>query len=151
MPNLYAAAADVLATLSAAILDDLAKDTDGGTDHTLTLIESMSRRADGLIRQHKPSGYIVPLTDTQAIETVRPWIVDVTRFMLLERALAGKYDTEGAKFLYEKALAYFESVAKGEMDIPGAVDYGASASTAAGTTSWTSNTVMYPVGTARGF
>ena len=147
MAHEYAAAADVLATLGTDILDDLAKDTDLGTDHTLPLIAQASRILDS----HIGSRYVVPLTDATAIATVLPHVVNMARWMLLERRFAGKYDTEGARWLYEQALNWAKDARDGKADIPGATTKGESSSTSAGTTSWTSNTVMYPVGYPRYF
>jgi len=42
-------------------------------------------------------------------------------------------------------------VSKGDYVLSGGTSLGGATATAAGTTSWTSNAVMYPVGTARGF
>lgn len=147
MPNLYAAVADVLATLGTDILDDLAKDTDLGTDYTLSLIEQASRVADSYLGAR----YIVPLTGTQALTNVLPHVVNMARWMLLERRFSGRYDTEGARWLYEKALEWLIGVSKGDYILSGGTTLGGASSTAAGTTSWTSNAVMYPVGTAKGF
>ena len=147
MANEYAAAADVLATLGTDILDDLAKDTDLGTDYTLSLIAQVSRVLDGYFYTR----YTVPLTDATALATVLPHAVNMARWMLLERRFSGRYDTEGARWLYEQSLNWAKDVRDGKADIPGATSKGDSASTAAGTTSWTSNTVSYAVGTARGF
>lgn len=149
MANEYAAAADVLATLGTDILTDLAQDSDsiGATNHTLSLIEAASRIADSYIGAR----YVVPLTGTQALANVKPHVVSMARWMLLERRFSGRYDTEGARWLYEQALEWLKGVSKGDYALSGGTSLGASTSTAAGTTSWTSNTVMYPVGTARGF
>ena len=147
MANEYAAASDVLATLGTDILDDLAKDTDLGTDYTLSLIEQASRIADSYLGGR----YVVPLTNAQALATVLPHVVNMARWMLLERRFSGRYDTEGARWLYEQALNWLKDVAKGTYDLPGATTKGDSSATSAGTTSWTSNTVMYPVGYPRGF
>ncbi len=147
MANEYAAAADVLATLGTDILDDLAKDTDLGTDHTLSLIAQVSRVLDGYFYAR----YEVPLTSATALATVLPHAVNMARWMLLERRFSGRYDVEGARWLYEQSLTWAKDVRDGKADIPGATEKGETAATAAGTTSWTSNTVMYPVGTARGF
>ncbi len=147
MANEYAAASDVLATLGTDIKDDLAKDTDGGTDYTLSLIEQCSRLLDGYFYAR----YTVPLTDSTALGTVLPHAVNMARWMLLERRFSGRYDTEGARWLYEQSLAWAKDVRDGKADIPGATSKGDSAATAAGTTSWTANTVMYPVGYSRGF
>jgi len=147
MAHEYAAAADVLATLGTDILDDLAKDTDLGTDHTLPLIAQASRILDS----HIGSRYVVPLTNATAIATVLPHVVNMARWMLLERRFSGRYDTEGARWLYEQAATWAKDVRDGKSDIPGATTQGDSATTSAGTTSWTSNTVAYPVGYPRSF
>lgn len=149
MANEYAAAADVLATLGTDILDDLAKDSDsvGATDHTLSLIEQCSRIIDSYIGNR----YVVPLTATAAKSIAKPHAVNMARWMLLERRFSGRYDTEGARWLYEQAINWAKDVRDGKADITGASGVGDAASTAAGTTSWTSNTVMYPVGYSRGF
>lgn len=147
MANEYAAAADVLATLGADILDDLAKDVDLGPDYTLSLIEQSSRLLDSYIG----SRYVVPLTATAALATILPHAVNMARWMLLERRFAGRYDTDGARYLYEQAINWAKDVRDGKSDLPGATTTGSSSATAAGLTSWTSNTVMYPVGTPRGF
>ena len=147
MANEYAAAADVLATLGADIKDDLAMDVDLGTDYTLSLIAQSSRLLDSYIG----SRYVVPLTAAAALSTILPHAVNMARWMLLERRFAGRYDTEGARYLYEQAINWAKDVRDGKSDLPGATTIGTSTTSAAGYTSWTSNTVMYPVGTARGF
>jgi phage gp36-like protein len=149
MANEYAAAADVLTTLGTDILDDLAKDSDtvGATDHTLALIEQASRLIDGYVG----SRYVVPLTAAAAVGIAKPHAVNMARWMLLERRFSGRYDTEGARWLYEQAISWAKDVRDRKADIPGATPVSESASTSAGTTSWTSNTVMYPVGYGRGF
>jgi len=147
MANEYAAAADVLATLGADIKDDLAKDTDLGTDYTLPLIEQCSRLADTYLAAR----YTVPVTNATAIAALTPHVVNMARWMLLERRFSGRYDTEGARWLYEQALAWLKDARDGKCDLPGADTKGDTAATTAGTTSWTSNTVMYPVGYPRGF
>lgn len=147
MANEYAAASDVLATLGTDILDDLAKDTDLGTDYTLPLIAQASRVLDSYLYAR----YTVPLTNATALATVLPHVVNMARWMLLERRFSGRYDTEGARWLYEQAINWAKDVRDGKCDVPGATTKGDSAATAAGTTSWTSNTVMFPVGYPRGF
>lgn len=147
MANEYAAAADVLATLGTDIKDDLAKDTDGGTDHTLALVEQCSRIIDSYIGNR----YVVPLTAAAATGVAKPHVVNMARWMLLERRFSGRYDSEGARWLYEQAISWAKDVRDGKADLTGASGVGDVASTAAGTTSWTSNTVMYPVGYSRGF
>ena len=144
---LYADKPDVLVTLGADILDDLAKDTDTDVDHTLSAIEQASRLIDSYVNAR----YVVPLSDDDAIGTVRPHVVNIARWMLLERRFAGRYDQDGARWLYEQAISWAKDVRDRKADIPGATTKGDSASTSAGTTSWTSNTVMYPVGYGRGF
>ena len=149
MANEYAAASDVLATLGTDILTDLAQDSDtvGAANHTLSLIEQCSRLLDSYIGNR----YVVPLTAAAAIAVAKPHAVNMARWMLLERRFSGRYDTEGARWLYEQAIAWAKDVRDGKADITGASSTGDAAATAAGTTSWTSNTVMYPVGTVRGF
>ena len=149
MANEYAAAADVLATLGTDLLDDLAKDSDtvGATDHTLALVEQCSRIVDGYVG----SRYVVPLTAAAAVATVRPHAVNMARWMLLERRFSGRYDTEGARWLYEQALTWLRDVRDGKADVTGATSKGDSSSTSAGTTSWTSNDVVYAVGPRRSF
>jgi phage gp36-like protein len=147
MANEYGAAADVLATLGTDLIDDLAKDTDGGTDHTLSLIEQCSRLLDSYIGNR----YVVPLTASTAVAIATPHAVNMARWMLLERRFSGRYDTEGARWLYEQAINWAKDVRDGKADVTGATGVAAAASTSAGTTSWTSNDVVYTVGTIRGF
>ena len=147
MANEYAAASDVLTTLGTDLKDDLAKDTDAGTDHTLPLIEQASRLLDGYIGNR----YVVPLTASAAVGIAKPHAVNMARWMLLERRFSGRYDTEGARWLYEQAINWAKDVRDGKSDITGGTLVGDAAATSAGTTSWTSNTVVYPVGYPRGF
>jgi len=149
MANEYASANDVLATLGTDIKDDLAKDSDsiGAADHTLALIEAASRIADSYIGAR----YVVPLTGTQALANVKPHVVNMARWALLERRFSGRYDTDGARWLYEQALEWLKGVSKGDYVLSGGTTLGGATATAAGTTSWTSNTVMYPVGTPKAF
>lgn len=149
MANEYGSAADVLATLGTDLIDDLAKDSDGigATDHTLSLIEQCSRLIDGYIGNR----YVVPLTAAAAVAIATPHAVNMARWMLLERRFSGRYDTEGARWLYEQAINWAKDVRDGKADITGGTLVGDAASTAAGTTSWTSNPVVFTVGTPRGF
>lgn len=147
MANEYASAADVLATLGADLLEDLAKDADLDTDHTAALIGQASRIADSYLAAR----YVVPLTDATALCTVKPHVVNMARWMLMERRTSGRFDVEGARWLYEQAIEWLKGAARGDYALVGATSAGAAATTSAGTTSWTSNDVVYAVGPRRSF
>ena len=116
MSNQYCTAADVATFIGAKVLRELSADS-GPTDETL--IDSLCVEASSFMDGYLGRRYEVPVTNTVALEVLRPHACIITRWYLFDRRSAGDM-TSSAFAAFQSTERWLQLLAKNQASVPGA-------------------------------
>jgi len=114
----YATKDDLKQALDPAIVDDLARDTGDDTAAAEATMTEILAQTQGMVAGYLARYGSAELSATAAIAAIKPRLLDMAVYRLLSRRLPTRV-SETVRDANKAAERYFETVAKGDIDLPG--------------------------------